>query len=305
MLSVVIPIYNEEELINELVSRVSDTLNGIGEDYEIIFVDDGSIDGSVDKLLEKQKSNKSIKIVSLSRNFGHQAALTAGLEYAKGDFIAILDGDLQDPPELMVEMYDALSSGKHDVAIGYRKERNDENKNRRLMTRIFHYIFSRVSNLEDIEHTGHFSMMTRKALKALLSMNEKTRYLPGLRSFIGFRQVKIEYTRQARSAGESKMKLRQLIKLAADAMFAFSRIPVRFCLILGLSGVVIFLLVGVYVIVSKVAGWAPIGWSSTLISIYFLGSVQLTFLGILGEYLFRIYKESQNRPLYFVKEVFD
>ncbi len=305
MLSVVIPIYNEQELINELVSRVSDTLNGIGEDYEIIFVDDGSIDGSVDELLEKQKSNKSIKIVSLSRNFGHQAALTAGLEYAKGDFIAILDGDLQDPPELMVEMYDALSSEKHDVAIGYRKERNDENKNRRLMTRIFHYIFSRVSNLEDIEHTGHFSMMTRKALKALLSMNEKTRYLPGLRSFIGFRQVKVEYTRQARSAGESKMKLRQLIKLAADAMFAFSRIPVRFCLILGLSGVVIFLLVGVYVIVSKVAGWAPIGWSSTLISIYFLGSVQLTFLGILGEYLFRIYKESQNRPLYFVKEVFD
>ena len=110
MLSVVIPIYNEQELINELVSRVSDTLNGIGEDYEIIFVDDGSIDGSVDELLEKQKSNKSIKIVSLSRNFGHQAALTAGLEYAKGDFIAILDGDLQDPPELMVEMYDALSS---------------------------------------------------------------------------------------------------------------------------------------------------------------------------------------------------
>ena len=305
MLSVVIPIYNEEELINELVGRVSETLTGIGEEHEMIFVDDGSSDGSVDKLLLEKKSNSNIKVISLSRNFGHQAALTAGLEYAKGDFIAILDGDLQDPPELMAEMYSTLSTGKHDVAIGYRKERYDENKNRRLMTRIFHYIFSRVSNLEDIEHTGHFSMMTRKALKALLSMNEKTRYLPGLRSFIGFRQVKVEYTRQARSAGESKMKLRQLIKLAADAMFAFSRIPVRFCLILGLSGVVIFLLVGVYVIVSKVAGWAPIGWSSTLISIYFLGSVQLTFLGILGEYLFRIYKESQNRPLYFVKEVFD
>jgi len=305
MLSVVIPIYNEEELINELVSRVTETLTGIGKDYEMIFVDDGSSDGSVDMLLEKKMANSNIKIISLSRNFGHQAALTAGLEYAKGDFIAILDGDLQDPPELMAKMYNTLSTGKHDIAIGYRKERNDENKNRRLMTRIFHYIFSRVSNLEDIEHTGHFSMMTRKALKALLSMNEKTRYLPGLRSFIGFRQVKVEYTRQPRSAGESKMKLRQLIKLAADAMFAFSRIPVRFCLILGLSGVVIFLLVGVYVIVSKVAGWAPIGWSSTLISIYFLGSVQLTFLGILGEYLFRIYKESQNRPLYFVKEVFD
>ncbi len=305
MLSVVIPIYNEEELIDELVSRVTDTLAGIGEEHEIIFVDDGSGDGSVNSLLEKKQQNNNIKIISLSRNFGHQAALTAGLEFAHGDFIAILDGDLQDPPELMVEMYNALSTDKHDVAIGYRKERKDDNKKRRLMTRIFHYIFSRVSNLDDIEHTGHFSMMNRKALKALLSMNEKTRYLPGLRSFIGFRQVKIEYTRQTRSAGESKMKLKHLIRLAADAMFAFSRIPVRFCLLLGLSGVVIFLLVGIYVIVSKVAGWAPIGWSSTLISIYFLGSIQLTFLGVLGEYLFRIYKESQNRPLYFVKEVFD
>ncbi len=305
MLSVVIPIYNEEKVIDELVSRVTDTLAGIGQEYEIIFVDDGSNDGSVNSLLEKKQKNNNIKIISLSRNFGHQAALTAGLEYAHGDYIAILDGDLQDPPELMAEMYNYLSTGKHDVSIGYRKERNDENKNRRLMTRIFHYIFSRISNLDDIEHTGHYSMMNRKALKALLSMNEKTRYLPGLRSFIGFRQVKVEYTRQARSAGESKMKLKHLIRLAADAMFAFSRIPVRFCLILGLSGVAIFLLVGVYVIVSKVAGWAPIGWSSTLISIYFLGSIQLTFLGVLGEYLFRIYKESQNRPLYFIKDIFE
>ncbi len=305
MLSVIIPIYNEESLIDELVSRVTNTLKGIGESYEIIFVDDGSSDKSVELLLKKRDDDTNIKVVSLSRNFGHQAALTAGLEYSKGEFVTILDGDLQDPPELMAEMYSSLITGKYDVAIGYRKERNDDNKNRRFMTRIFHYIFSRISNLEDIEYTGHFSMMTRKAVAALLSMTEKSRYLPGLRSFIGFRQIKIEYTRQARSSGESKMKLRQLIRLAADAMFAFSRIPIRFCLTLGLSGVMIFLFVGVYVLVSKFAGWAPIGWSSTLISIYFLGSVQLTFLGILGEYLFRIYKESQNRPLYFVKDVFE
>lgn len=303
MISAVIPIFNEEDLIDELVGRVTDTLEKTGQPYEVIFVDDGSQDRSVELLLEKKKENNNIKVISLSRNFGHQAAITAGMEYSKGDYIAILDGDLQDPPELMQQMYDALKSGKYDVAIGYRKERNDEQ--RKILTRLFHFIFSRVSNLDDIEHTGHFSMMTRRALNAILSMKEKTRYLPGLRSFIGFRQTKVEYTRQARSAGESKMKLRSLIKLAADAMFAFSRIPVRICLFLGLAGVVIFFLAGIYVLVSKYEGWAPLGWSSMLISIYFIGSIQLTFLGILGEYLFRIYKEAQNRPMYFVKDVYD
>jgi len=303
MISAVIPIFNEEDLIDELVRRVTASLEQTGEPYEAIFVDDGSSDRSVELLLEKKKENNNIKIISLSRNFGHQAAITAGLRHAKGDYIAVLDGDLQDPPELMQQMYDVLKTGEYDVAIGYRKERNDDQ--RRFLTRIFHYVFSRISNLDDIEHTGHFSMMTRRALNAILSMHEKTRYLPGLRSFVGFRQTKIEYTRQARSAGESKMKLRQLIALAADAMFAFSRIPVRFCLFLSLSGVVIFFLAGIYVLVSKFAGWAPIGWSSVLISIYFIGSIQLTFLGVLGEYLFRIYKESQNRPLYFVKDIYD
>ena len=303
MISAVIPIFNEEDLIDELVRRVTDTLDKIGEPYEAVFVDDGSRDKSVELLLEKKKDNNNIKVLSLSRNFGHQAAITAGMEYSKGDYIVILDGDLQDPPELMQQMYDALKGGEYDVAIGYRKERDD--KERKLLTRMFHFIFSRVSNLDDIEHTGHFSMMTRRALNAILSMKEKTRYLPGLRSFIGFKQTKIVYTRQARSAGESKMKLRSLIKLAADAMFAFSRIPVRICLFMGLSGVIIFFLAGIYVLVSKFEGWAPLGWSSMLISIYFIGSIQLTFLGILGEYLFRIYKESQNRPMYFVKDIYE
>ncbi len=303
MISAVIPIFNEEDLIDELVRRVTDSLEQTGEPYEVVFVDDGSTDRSVELLLEKRKENNNIKIISLSRNFGHQAAITAGLEHTKGDFIAVLDGDLQDPPELIQQMYDVLKTGKFDVAVGYRKERDDTH--RRFLTRVFHFIFSRISNLDDVEHTGHFSMMTRRALNAILSMHEKTRYLPGLRSFIGFRQTKIEYTRQARSAGESKMKLSQLISLAADAMFAFSRIPARFCLFLGITGVVIFFLAGIYVLVSKLAGWAPTGWSSMLISIYFIGSIQLTFLGVLGEYLFRIYKESQNRPLYFVKDIYE
>jgi dolichol-phosphate mannosyltransferase len=302
MISVVIPIFNEENLIHELVQRTAESLQAITQRYEMVFVDDGSQDQSISYLLELKKSDPRIKVISLSRNFGHQAAITAGLEYVRGDFIAILDGDLQDPPELLKDMYRAIVEEHYDVAVGYRKDREDS---RRWLTGLFHRIFGHVSGLDDIEHTGHFSMMTRKALRALLAMKEKTRYIPGLRSFIGFRQKQIAYVRQERSSGESKMKISHLFRLASDALFAFSRLPIRFCLYIGLTGIFIFFLAGIHVLVSKILGWAPLGWSSTLISIYFLGSIQLTFLGILGEYLFRIYKESQNRPLYFIKQIFD
>ncbi|MBI9064468.1 MAG: glycosyltransferase family 2 protein [Marinilabiliaceae bacterium] len=304
MISLVIPVYNEVELLGALIPRVINVFESLGSDYEVIFVDDGSTDGSLQNLVEFRATNHHIKVITLSRNFGHQSALTAGLEYANGEYVALMDCDLQDPPELLVEMYDKLKTGDYDVITGYRKERN-ERAGRKILTKLFHRIFSRTSGLTEIEHTGHFSMMTRQALQALLSMKEKTRYLPGLRSFLGFRQGQVEYVRQERAAGDSKMKIGHLFKLAGDALFAFSKFPLRFCLYLGLFGIVLFLLAGIYVLVSKMLGWAPIGWSSTMISIYFLGSIQLLFMGVLGEYIFRIYKESQNRPLYFIKKIYD
>ncbi|MBA7532542.1 putative glycosyltransferase [subsurface metagenome] len=304
MISLVIPIYNEESLIDELIERSIKVLAGITDDFEILVVDDGSQDGSLEKLLQHRDKEKRIKILSLSRNFGHQAALTAGLEHAKGDYIAMMDGDLQDPPELLGKMYMKLKSGEYDVINGKRRSRKGS-IGRRMLTYIFHKLFKRVSGLGEIENVGNYSMLNRNALNGLLTLKEKIRYLPGLRSFVGFKQGYIEYVREERKKGKSKMNIWKLWLLGSDAIFSFSKIPLKICLFLGLFGVVVFLLAGIYVLIAKIFRFALLGWSSTLLSIYFLGSIQLTFLGVLGEYVFRTYKESQNRPIYLVKEFYN
>ena len=170
---------------------------------------------------------------------------------------------------------------------------------------MFHFLFRHIGEIKNMENSGNYSMMRREAIDALLTMKEKVRYLPGLRTFIGFRQGYIEFVRDDRFEGEPKMSIRKLTVLAADAIFSFSRVPIRFCLILGTIGTLVFLAAGIYVLIAKAYGFALPGWSSTLLSIYFLGSIQLVFLGILGEYVYRSYKESQNRPVYFVRKFFD
>ncbi len=302
MFSLVIPVYNEEQLIDDLVGRVVASVTSFAADYELLFVDDGSTDGTVKKLLQHRITNKKIKIISLSKNFGHQAAFTAGLEFSTGDVIAMMDGDLQDPPELLPEMYRKIREEGHDIVSGKRTGRKGHSQ-RTFYTVIFHVIFKYIAGLENLENAGNFSMMTREALNALLSMKEKVRYMPGLRSFIGFNQGAVEYIREDRLQGEPKMSLSKLFTLANDAIFSFSRFPIRLCLYLGILGTIVFMCAGIYVIVDKIMGFAIIGWSSTLLSLYFLGSIQLIFLGIVGEYVFRIYKESQNRPIYFIKKI--
>ncbi|MCU0456083.1 MAG: glycosyltransferase family 2 protein [Bacteroidales bacterium] len=303
MFSLVIPVYNEEKLLNELAGRAIKAVESFTPDYEIIFVDDGSTDNSLPHLLEIRKNNPSVKILALSRNFGHQPALTAGLEHAQGEIIAMMDGDLQDPPELLPEMYTKIASGDYDV-ISARKTGRRGKPVRKLYAGIFHRFFRSTAGLKNMSNYGNFSMMNRMAADALLSMKEKVRYLPGLRSYIGFRHGEIEFIRDPRYSGKSKMSLRRLFTLGADAIFSFSRFPIRLCLILGLLGTLVFLGAGIYVIIAKISGTAIPGWSSTLLSIYFLGSIQLVFLGIIGEYIYRNYKESQNRPVYFVKKYY-
>jgi dolichol-phosphate mannosyltransferase len=304
MLSLVVPIFNEEQLLDELVKRTIPAIESFITDYEIIFVDDGSTDGSLKKLIFFRKENSRIKILSLSRNFGHQAAFTAGLVYAKGDLVAMMDGDLQDPPELLADMYHKIREEGYDVVNGRKTSRKGSSR-RNFYTFLFHMIFRHVSDMENIENAGNFSMMTRDAAEALLSMKEKIRYLPGLRSFIGFKQGFVDFVRDERYEGDPKMSYKKLFSLAFDAIFAFSRFPIRFCLYLGMIGIVVFLASGIYVLIAKALQFAVPGWSSTLLSIYFLGSIQLVFLGIIGEYIFRNYKESQNRPVYFVKKFYD
>jgi dolichol-phosphate mannosyltransferase len=303
-LSVVIPLFNEEFLVRDLVERTVSVLTGITGDFEIIFVDDGSRDGTVPVLIESRKSDKRIKILELSKNFGHQAAFTAGLTVAKGRFIVMMDGDLQDPPELIPVMHRMLRSDEFDVIFGKRTNK-PELKSRNLLSLTFHKSFRRFSGFPDIENVGNFSAMNRDALSALLQFTESIRYLPGLRHFIGFRQGFVEYRREERFEGKSKMNYGNLLSLSSDAIFSFSKFPVRLCLYLGLIGIVVFFLAGLYTLVAKLTGFAIIGWSSTLLSIYFLGSIQLTFMGVIGEYIYRIYKESQHRPLYFVRKFHD
>lgn len=302
-ISLVIPLFNEKDGIPELIARTKACLEKIGPDFEMIMVDDGSTDETLAVLLENREKDSRIKILQLSRNFGHQAAYTAGMEKASGKFVGMMDGDLQDPPELLVLMYDKLKGGQIDVVFGKRKKKF-KLKSRTLLTSWFHKSFRKISGLEDIERVGNFSMMNRTALEAMLKFPEKTRYIPGIRSFIGFNQDFVEYERDERNTGKSKMKLGQLISLSSDAIFSFSKVPIRICLYLGLIGVIVFFLAGLFTIVAKITGIAVPGWSSTLLSIYFLGSIQLVFLGVLGEYIYRIHKESQKRPLYLVKEYF-
>lgn len=302
MFSLVIPVYNEEQLINDLVFRTVSAVEKFTGEYELLFVDDGSTDQTVGQLLTHRLQNKRIKIISLSKNFGHQAAFTAGLELSKGDVVAMMDGDLQDPPELLADMYLKIKEEGFDIVSGKRTGRKG-NSQRNLYTFLFHLLFKNIAGLENMENTGNFSMLTREALQALLSMKEKVRYMPGLRSFIGFNQGSVEFIREDRAQGEPKMSLSKLFSLATDAIFSFSRFPIRLCLWLGSLGTLVFMLAGIYVLVDKVVGLAIIGWSSTLLSLYFLGSIQLIFLGIVGEYVFRIYKESQNRPIYFIRKI--
>jgi len=304
MLSIVIPIYNEEGLIDDLVKRTVSALEAFITEYEIIFVDDGSIDQSLIYLLNWRKKNKNIKVLSLSKNFGHQAAFTAGLEHASGEIVGMMDGDLQDPPELFGEMYRKITEEDYDIISGTRSGRKGKSS-RNFLTFLFHLLFRNIAVIQNMENTGNFSMMKREAVDALLKMKEKVRYLPGLRSFIGFNQGFVEFVRDKRSEGETKMSLSKLFILAADAIFAFSRFPIKFCLYLGLTGTFVFMCAGIYVLIAKIFGFALIGWSSTLLSIYFLGSIQLVSLGVVGEYVYRIYKESQNRPIYFVKKFYD
>jgi dolichol-phosphate mannosyltransferase len=303
MFSLIIPVYNEEDLIDELAARSIRAVESFTNNYEILFINDGSNDSTLRKLIEVRKHHSRIKIVDLSKNFGHQAAFTAGLEMALGNYVAMMDGDLQDPPELLADMYRMVKEEGFDIVSGKRKGR--KGKRLRLATNLFHLFFKKIAGIDEMENSGNFSLMNRAAINALVQMKESIRYLPGMRSFIGFKQGYVEYVRDDRMGGEPKMTLGKLVVLGADAIFSFSKFPIKVCLFLGTIGTIVFFLAGLYALVDKLFGWSVLGWSSTVLSIYFLGSIQLIFLGVVGEYVYRIYKESQNRPIYLVKKFYD
>ncbi len=304
MISVVIPLLNEGNLVDELLKEVFAYLQKIQEDFEVVCVDDGSTDSTLKKLLDYREKDKRLKIISLSRNFGLQAAMTAGLDKAKGEYIIIMDGDFQDPPELLPVLYKKIEEGKADIVTAVRDQRN-ERLTRKVFTDIFHRLFSQISEEKQVANAGNFCILNKKAHKAILEFSERNRYLPGIRNFVGFKHEFIEFDRPVRLKGKAKMGRRKLLALAADAIYSFSKWPIKLCLYFGILGIVLFLGAIVYTLVSKFMGFAPIGWSSTFIAVCFFGSVQLTFLGVIGEYIYRIFKEVQNRPVYIIKEVYE
>lgn len=304
MISVVVPLYNESLLAGRFLEAVFAQLMALERPFEVLCVDDGSTDDTLSRLLEFKEGHRELKVISLARNFGLQAALMAGLQHAKGDWVITMDGDFQDPPEVIPRLLEKQQEYNCEVVLAVRQNRK-EGWMKRFYIALFHRIFRRMSEGAQVEQAGNFCLMSRKAVDAVLRFKEYHRYFPGIRNFIGFKTGYLVFDRPERPEGKAKMDTRKLLTMAADAIYSFSKWPVRACLYLGILGVVFFFFAIVYALVSKFTGLAPVGWSSTFLAISFFGSVQLTFLGVIGEYVYRIYKEVQKRPVYLVNEIYE
>lgn len=299
-LSVVVPMYFEEDVAHECHSRLSTAVSGF--DYEIIYVNDGSTDKTLPILKGIADENKRVKVLSFSRNFGHQAAVTAGVKHASGECIAIIDADLQDPPELIPDMVELWKEG-YEVVYAKRKKRKGESVFKRVTAKAFYRLLSTLTDTDIPTDTGDFRLIDRKVADAFNSMGEHNRFIRGMVAWLGFKQTPIEYVRDERYAGETKYPLRKMLKLAFDGIMSFSVKPVKMVTNLGALTLLFSLGIIIYVLVSKFTGNAvSAGWASTMIVITMLSGVQLISLGVVGGYISRIYEESRNRPIYLVSE---
>jgi polyisoprenyl-phosphate glycosyltransferase len=307
-LSVVIPCYNEEEVLPILFTRLGSVLDSIKIPSEIILINDGSRDRTLEILLNEQLHNNRIRIISLSRNFGHQAALTAGLEHASGQVILIIDADLQDPPELLPKMLDKWQEG-YDVIYGQRSHRLGEPFLKKLFAFVFYRVFERIVKVPVPKDTGDFRLMDRSALDALKSLNEQHRFIRGMVSWIGFRQTAIKYERPERVAGTTKYPFRKSLFLAFDAITSFSYAPLRLATYIGvLVSAFAFFYIIVVVILKVLLIFTGLkiaetpGYTSIMAFLLLLGGMQLIFLGLIGEYVGRIFEQGKGRPLFLISE---
>ncbi|HWK25307.1 MAG TPA: glycosyltransferase family 2 protein [Solirubrobacter sp.] len=299
LLSVVAPMYEEEETVDPFTERVQAALGHLN--YELILVNDGSKDGTRDAMAAAAARDPRIKIVSLARNFGHQPALTAGLEHARGDVIVMLDGDLQDPPEVIPEMLDRWREGV-DVVYAVREQRLGESAFKRVTAKGFYRTFRRLTGLNLAVESGDFRLMDRRALDALLSMPERNRFLRGMTVWIGFTQTAVTFVRQERHAGVTKYPLRKMLRFSFDAITSFSSRPLQWATFLGFFFSIVAFLAIPLTVVARYANIFERGVPTTIIIVLLLGGIQLITLGIIGEYIGRIYDEVKKRPLYVVGE---
>ena len=304
MYSFLVPLYNEEETLPELVRRLGSIANRLDAPTEIVLVNDGSRDHSVELLRQFQQQDSRICYISLARNFGHQIAVTAGLHFVRGDVVVILDADLQDPPELIPEMILQWRSG-FQVVYAQRRARAKESVWKRGFAFVFYRVLARLSDVEIPIDTGDFCLLDRSVVDVLNRMPERTRYLRGLRSWVGFRQVAVTFDRDPRFAGDVKYTFRKSFKLAISGIVSFSQVPLRLAMYVGLFAAFVALLMALLILYWRIfVPNSPLaGFTMILVAIFFLGAVQLVSIGILGEYIGRIYEEVKGRPLYTVAEV--
>jgi glycosyltransferase involved in cell wall biosynthesis len=301
MVSVVVPIFNEQENLPELRRRTTIALDSIGDPWELILVNDGSRDASSAMIRKMHEEDPRIKVIEFSRNFGHQPAVTAGIHHATGDCVVLIDGDLQDPPEVIPQFVAKWREGSQ-VVLGERTSRQDSGT-RGLGFRLFYPIFRQVSDLGSTPDAGIFGLMDRQVVNEFNRLPERNRFIPGLRSWLGFRQSSVLYRRQGRAAGEPKQSMRKLIKYAMDGMVSFSYKPLRAATYMGFIVALFTFVMAVFYFISFFAMRKQVtGFTTTIVSVLFLGSVQLICTGILGEYIGRIYEEIKQRPLYVVQE---
>src|SRR5438067_1070979 len=303
-LSIVVPCFNEEACLAALHQRLTAAARKTAdEDYEIVLVNDGSRDGSWAKMRQLTTGDPRLVAVNLSRNHGHQLALTAGLDLCRGDHVLIIDADLQDPPELLPSMMQAMRSEQADVVYGVRKSRRGETAFKRATAHGFYRLLSRATEVEIPLDTGDFRLMSRRALDALLAMPEQARFIRGMVAWIGFKQVPLPYDREERFAGETKYPLKKMMRFAFDAITGFSSAPLKLASHAGLLLSAGSLLLILYIAYAWLSGQNIQGWTSLMLVVVVLGAVQMFALALMGEYLGRLYNEVKRRPLYIVQEV--
>jgi dolichol-phosphate mannosyltransferase len=301
-LSLVLPIYNEEPVIPELDRRLRGFLDVLNLDCEVIFVNDGSKDRSLELLRGLVASDKRFRVLSFARNFGHQTAITAGVDYAHGQAVVVMDGDLQDPPEVVLEMVAKWREG-YDVVFGRRARRHGETVFKKLTAKIFYRLFAAMIPIEVPLDTGDFRLMSRRVVVALRELREAHRFVRGMVAWVGFRQTAVSYDRPGRFAGETKYPLRKMIRFALDGITSFSIVPLRLSSYLGVFISFVSVIVGIIAVAAHLVFNATVpGWTGIVVLVSLFASVQLLMTGILGEYIGRIYEQVKQRPLYVVGE---
>ncbi len=303
LLSIIVPVYNEQEVINETFKRLSGVFENYFMDVEYIFINDGSKDNTYLKLREIALANPCVRVINFARNFGHQIAITAGMDYAKGDAVVIIDADLQDPPEVILQMVEQWEQG-YEVVYGKRLQREGETFFKKFTAKMFYRFLDSMTDVKLPVDVGDFRLIDRKVCDAMKCLPERSRYVRGLVSWVGFKQTSVEYRREKRFAGETKYPLKKMLKLAGDGIFSFSYKPLKLATFAGmLVSIISFIYLIVVLIQRFVKNDIASGWASSMAVSLFFNGVMLIVIGIMGEYVGRIYEEVKARPLYIVGEL--